>query len=55
MTVSDESVLSITAIMTAFAPGENRSMVNPPFRNGKAAADASMASVTLPVRHAGSS
>ncbi|HEF5870746.1 TPA: hypothetical protein SAY52_001319 [Burkholderia cenocepacia] len=36
MTVSDEIVLSMTAIMTAFAPGENRSMVNLPFRNGKA-------------------
>ncbi|MBN3835611.1 hypothetical protein [Burkholderia sp. Ac-20344] len=36
MVVSDEIVLSMTAIMTAFAPGENRSMLNPPFRNGKA-------------------
>ncbi|WP_322023831.1 hypothetical protein [Burkholderia sp. BCC1977] len=26
----------MTAIMTAFAPGENRSMLNPPFPNGKA-------------------
>ncbi|QQJ95634.1 hypothetical protein JG536_08240 [Burkholderia ambifaria] len=36
MTVSDEIVLSMTAIMTAFAPGENRSMLNQPFPNGKA-------------------
>ncbi|NHL66350.1 hypothetical protein EIB72_08120 [Burkholderia ambifaria] len=35
MTVSDEIVLSMTAIMTAFAPGENRSMLNQPFPNGK--------------------
>ncbi|WP_155294451.1 MULTISPECIES: hypothetical protein [Burkholderia] len=35
MTVSDEIVLSMTAIMTAFAHRENRSMVNQPFRNGK--------------------
>ncbi|WP_264172861.1 hypothetical protein [Burkholderia cepacia] len=38
MVVSDESVLSMTAIMTAFLPGENRSMLNQPFRNGKACA-----------------
>ncbi|WP_124497601.1 MULTISPECIES: hypothetical protein [unclassified Burkholderia] len=37
MTVSEEIVLSMTAIMTAFAPGENRSMLNLPFPNGKAA------------------
>ncbi|WP_260435946.1 hypothetical protein [Burkholderia sp. Bp9143] len=36
MTVSDEIVLSMTAIMTAFASGENRSMLNQPFPNGKA-------------------
>nr|WP_141661929.1 hypothetical protein [Burkholderia ambifaria] len=36
MSVSDEIVLSMTAIMTAFAPGENRSMLNQPFPNGKA-------------------
>ncbi|WP_175699820.1 hypothetical protein [Burkholderia ambifaria] len=36
MTVSDEIVLSMTAIMTAFALGENRSMLNQPFPNGKA-------------------
>ncbi|WP_175731075.1 hypothetical protein [Burkholderia ambifaria] len=36
MTVSDEIVLSMTVIMTAFAPGENRSMLNQPFPNGKA-------------------
>ncbi|WAS52747.1 hypothetical protein MK974_08295 [Burkholderia ambifaria] len=35
MTVSDEIVLSMTAIMTAFARGENRSMLNQPFPNGK--------------------
>ncbi|WP_321860833.1 hypothetical protein [Burkholderia cenocepacia] len=44
MTVSDEIVLSMTAIMTAFAPGENRSMVNQPFRNGKARDSASAVS-----------
>ncbi|WP_153260104.1 hypothetical protein, partial [Burkholderia cenocepacia] len=43
MTVSDEIVLSMTAIMTAFAPGENRSMVNQPFRNGKVRVGASTA------------
>ncbi|WP_175035323.1 hypothetical protein [Burkholderia lata] len=35
MAVSDEIALSMTAIMTAFASGENRSMLNQPFRNGK--------------------
>ncbi|WGY66926.1 hypothetical protein KEC55_08580 [Burkholderia cepacia] len=36
MAVSDEIVGSMTAIMTAFARRENRSMLNQPFRNGKA-------------------
>ncbi|HGL4260947.1 TPA: hypothetical protein ACKE3D_004699, partial [Burkholderia dolosa] len=40
MTVSDEIVLSMTAIMTAFARGENRSMLNQPFPNGKASVGA---------------
>ena len=36
MAVSNEIVVSMKAIMTAFAPGENRSMLNQPFRFGKA-------------------
>ncbi|WP_155627636.1 hypothetical protein [Burkholderia territorii] len=36
MAVSDEIELSMTAIMTAFASGENRSILNQPFPNGKA-------------------
>ncbi|KAG8152954.1 hypothetical protein BFF94_013755 [Burkholderia catarinensis] len=34
----------MTAIMTAFAHGENRSMLNPPFRNGKVRVGMSAAS-----------
>ncbi|WP_423757663.1 hypothetical protein [Burkholderia sp. NLJ2] len=40
MAVSDEIVLSMTVIMTAFAHRENRSMLNQPFRNGKVRVDA---------------
>ncbi|MGU7812854.1 hypothetical protein [Burkholderia sp. AW49-1] len=43
MTVSDEIALSMTAIMTTFARGENRSMLNQPFLNGKARMAASRA------------
>ncbi|WP_249744591.1 hypothetical protein [Burkholderia pyrrocinia] len=45
MAVSDEIALSMTAIMNAFAHRENRSMLNQPFRNGKAQVDAIAASV----------
>nr|WP_223964048.1 hypothetical protein [Burkholderia diffusa] len=41
MAVSDEIALSMTAIMTTFAFGENRSMLNQPFPNGKARMTAS--------------
>ncbi|PRH16470.1 hypothetical protein C6T56_21125 [Burkholderia multivorans] len=39
MTVSDQMMRSMAAIMTAFARRENRSMLKRPFRFGKACAD----------------